>query len=753
MSEIAPFISDLAVILIAAGIFTLLFKRLRQPVILGYIVAGLVAGPAVPWVPSVTDPANIKIWADIGVIFLLFAMGLEFSFRKLLHIGGTAVIAAATIVTGMMTAGCLAGHLLGFSHLSSLFLGGMLSMSSTAIVFKAFDDMRLHDRPFANVVMGILVIEDLVAVVLMVLLSTLAVSRHFEGARMAASILKLAGFLLFWSLSGIYLLPNLLRKMRKTLNDETLLIVALGLCLGMVMIAVKAGFSSALGAFVMGSLLAETAEAVEIEKLLQPVKNLFGAVFFVSVGMMIDPGVLTAQWLPILLLTLVVLGGQVFFGTLGVVLSGQTLHTAMQAGFSLTQVGEFAFIIASLGLTLGVTDGTLYPVIVAVSVLTTFLTPYMIRSAEPAYRYADRKLPLAVKRLLARCSSGTSTVRQKSAWHRLLRSMLPPVALYTVLCLMVQGFYFRYAAPVVAAHLPGLGGSLVNLALLLPIIAPFLWMIFMKKNRSAEFMKLWNDSRFNRGPLVSLIVLKSVLCIGILMSTLIRLFNVAAGAGFALSLVILCTLIFSRRIRKHSLDMEHRFLENFHGSEKTDAPQQPAEEQILSELPFEHLHLAEFTLAPSSPLAGSTLHESRLRQRYGISVVAITRGHERINIPGGGTRLYPCDKLTVVGTAPEIDAFRKIDDEDRARERTLAARPLEKIRIERFRIDEASPLVGYSIRETELRTRVTCLLLGIERRGETLMNPPADTRFEADDVVWLAGESGHIRRLSEKNTE
>ena len=417
MSEIAPFISDLAVILVAAGIFTLLFKRLRQPVILGYIVAGLVAGPAVPWVPSVTDPANIKIWADIGVIFLLFAMGLEFSFRKLLGVGGTAVIAAAVIVTGMMSAGYLAGHLLGFGHLSALFLGGMLSMSSTAIVFKAFDEMKLHDRRFAGVVMGILVIEDLVAVVLMVLLSTLAVSKRFEGTEMIASILKLAGFLLFWSLSGIYLLPNLLRRLRRTLDDETLLIVALGLCLGMVMIAVKAGFSSALGAFVMGSLLAETAESVAIEKLLQPVKNLFGAVFFVSVGMMIDPGVLTAQWLPILTLTLLVLAGQVVFGTLGTVLAGQPLRIAMQAGFSLTQVGEFAFIIASLGLTLGVTDSTLYPVIVAVSVLTTFLTPYMIRAADPAYRRVERRLPLAWKAALARYAAGSSTVRQKSTWR------------------------------------------------------------------------------------------------------------------------------------------------------------------------------------------------------------------------------------------------------------------------------------------------------------------------------------------------
>lgn len=747
MSQIAPFISDLAVILIAAGIFTLLFRWLRQPLVLGYIVAGLVAGPTIPWVPSVTDPQNIKVWADIGVIFLLFAMGLEFSFRKLMHVGGTAVIATATIVTGMMSAGYVAGNLLGFSHISSLFLGGMLSMSSTAIVFKAFDDMGLRKQKFAGVVMGILVVEDLVAVVLMVLLSTLAVSRQLEGAEMAKSILKLGGFLIFWSLLGIYLLPNLLKRLRKTFNDETLLIVALGLCLGMVMIATKAGFSAALGAFVMGSLLAETIEATDIVKLVQPVKNLFGAVFFVSVGMMIDPGILTGQFVPILTLTALVIVGQVLFGSLGVLLSGQPLRLAMQSGFSLTQVGEFAFIIASLGLTLQVTDQSLYPVIVAVSVLTTFLTPYLIRSAEPACRFVDSHLPASWKTALTRYASGTTTVRQKSTWNKLLRSMLPPVLLYTAFCILCQAVFFTYVAPVVAGQLSGIGGSLVNLFLILAVIAPFLWMIFMKKNRSPEFQKLWNDSKFNRGPLVSLILLKMLLCIGILMSVVIHLFDIAAGMGFAVSLLILSGLVFSSRMRRRSLDMEHRFLQNFNGNEK-EGMRTSASDAMLDTLPFRDLHLADFTLTPSSPLVGQNLSEAGLRQRYGISVVSITRGHQRINIPDGRTSLYPADRLTVVGTDQEIDAFRRRDEEDRKREQTLSVRPREGIRIEPFSIDPASPLIGLTIRESELRRKATCMILGIERRGRTLMNPPAETRFEAGDLVWLAGEPRQIRLLS-----
>lgn len=393
MSQIPSLISDLAVILISAGLVTLLFKKLKQPVVLGYIVAGILAGPAIKEIPTVTDVESIRIWADIGVVFLLFALGLDFSFKKLMKVGGTAVIGAVTVVIGMMTFGYITGLSLGWGHMNSLFLGGMLSMSSTTIIFKAFDDMGLRNQRFAGVVFGILVVEDLFAVLLMVLLSTLAVSKHVEGMELLDSVIKLGVFLLFCFVVGIYLIPSFLKRARTFLNDETLLIVSIGLCLGMVMIATKAGFSSALGAFVMGSILAETIDAEHIEHIVKPVKDLFGAIFFVSVGMLIDPVLLWEYKIPILILTLVVMVGQILFATFGVLLSGQTVKVAIQSGFSLAQIGEFAFIIASLGLTLKVTDNFLYPIVVAVSVITTFFTPYMIRMAEPAYKIAEQSHP------------------------------------------------------------------------------------------------------------------------------------------------------------------------------------------------------------------------------------------------------------------------------------------------------------------------------------------------------------------------
>lgn len=750
MSEIAPLISDLAVILIAAGIITLIFKCLKQPVVLGYIVAGILAGPAVPYIPTVSDPTNIKIWADIGVIFLLFAMGLEFSFKKLMTVGGTAVIASITIVSGMMFLGYTAGNALGFSHLSSIFLGGMLSMSSTAIVFKAFDDMGLRGQKFTGVVLGVLVVEDLVAVVLMVLLSTLAVSKQVEGMEMLESILKLGAFLIFWSLLGIYLIPSFLKKIKPFLNDETLLIIALGFCLGMVMIAAKAGFSSALGAFVMGSLLAETIEAEKIEKLVKPVKDLFAAIFFVSVGMMIQPDLLIEYLVPICILTILVIIGQIFFGSLGVLLSGQPLKIALQSGFSLTQIGEFAFIIASLGVSLKVTDDYLYPVIVAVSVVTTFLTPYMIRMATSVYQLIDNYLPSSIKLMLNRYSSGSNTVKHKSTWNKLLKSMLLDVILYTVLTIFSIIIFFTYVNPIIRENILGFKGALLSLSIILAIILPFLWAIIMKKNHSPEFLKLWNDSKFNRGPLVSLIAIKLLLCASILMPVIVHIFNVASGVGFIITLLILLMIILSKKLKKRSLSIEKRFIDNFNGKTTDSNIGSPLTDNILKSLPFNDLHLMDFVVGQESSIVGRSLKEINFRQKYGINIVSIIRGERQINIPRGEERLYPFDKIIIVGTDEELDLFQEIiQKQDKEYRDQLAQSFNNNIKIEQFNIEPDSPLIGRSIQQSDIRDKNACLILGIERDGKSMMNPPSQTVFKENDNVWVAGEYRQIVQLSE----
>lgn len=753
MSHIPALISDLAVILISAGLVTLLFKKLKQPVVLGYIVAGILAGPSIKQIPTVTDVENIRIWADIGVVFLLFALGLDFSFKKLMKVGGTAVIGAITIVIGMMTAGYITGLSLGWGHMNSLFLGGMLSMSSTTIIFKAFDDMGIRNQRFAGVVFGVLVVEDLFAVLLMVLLSTLAVSKHVEGMELLDSVVKLGIFLLFCFVIGIYLIPSFLKKAKTFLNDETLLIVSIGLCLGMVMIATKAGFSSALGAFVMGSILAETVEAEHIEHLIKPVKDLFGAIFFVSVGMMIDPVLLWEYKLPIIIITFVVMVGQICFASFGILLSGQPVKIAIQSGFSLAQIGEFAFIIAGLGLSLKVTDHYLYPIVVAVSVITTFFTPYMIRLAEPSYKWTDRVIPLSWKRFLERYSSGSNTIRQKSTWNKLLKALLRFVSAYTAVCLVLIFLWLQLVSPFISQHIPGLQGNLISLALILGLTSPMLRAIMMKKNHSEEFQQLWSDSKYNRGPLVSLIVLRIILCIGLVMLPVAHLLNMAVGIMLAVASAVIILLILSKRLKRQSILMERHFFSNLAAREVEQERKAPINQRFANHLLSRDLHLADFEVKQNSPSMGKNLKELNFRQKCNVNIVTIIRGERRINIPGGEERLYPFDKLVVVGADEDLNLFRKYLEErykkSHAEESSFKSK---EMHMEQFLISEGSRLIGRSILESGIRDQAACLVIGIERGTSSIKNPPPTIVFEEGDIVWIVGERDKLIRLSEGKT-
>ncbi|MEG1838326.1 MAG: cation:proton antiporter, partial [Bacteroidaceae bacterium] len=562
MSELPTLIADLALILISAGIITLIFKRLKQPLVLGYIVAGFLASPHMPVLPSVIDTSNIQTWADIGVVFLLFALGLEFSFKKLMKVGGTAIIAASTIIFCMIMVGIAVGISFGWQRMDCLFLGGMLAMSSTTIIYKAFDDLGLRKQRFAGLVLSILILEDILAIALMVMLSTMAVSNNFEGADMIESIAKLVFFLILCFIVGIYIIPGFLKRAKKWMGDETLLIVSLGMCFGMVVLASKVGFSAAFGAFVMGSILAETIEAEQIDRLVKPVKNLFGAIFFVSVGMMVDPSMIVQYAFPIIVISLAVIIGQALFGTFGVLLSGQPLKTAMQCGFSLTQIGEFAFIIASLGVSLHVTSDFLYPIVVAVSVITTFLTPYMIRIAVPASERMEQRLPLSWRNFLSRYASGSQTVNHENNWKKYLMAIARIALVYSVLSITVITISFQLIIPFFRHHLPPFWASLLGAVFTILAISPFLRAIVVKKNHSVEFMALWDDNHFNRGPLVSTIVLRVVIAMIFVMFVIAGLFKASVGLAFGAALIIVLLMVFSRRLKKQSIMMERKFIQN-----------------------------------------------------------------------------------------------------------------------------------------------------------------------------------------------
>ena len=744
-------ISDLALILICAGLMTLIFKRLKQPLVLGYIVAGFLASPHMPYTPSVMESASMKVWADIGVIFLLFALGLEFSFKKIVKVGGPAVIAACTVIFCMIMLGVGVGSAFGWSKMDCLFLGGMIAMSSTTIIYKAFDDLGLRKKQFTGLVLSVLILEDILAIVLMVMLSTMAVRHNFEGTQMLESIAKLMFFLILWFVVGIYLIPLLLKKCRKLMSDETLLIVALAMCFGMVVLAARTGFSPAFGAFIMGSILAETVEAEHIEKLVTPVKDLFGAIFFVSVGMMVDPAMIVEYAGPIIVITLAVIGGQALFGTLGVLLAGQPLKTAMQCGFSLTQIGEFAFIIASLGVSLHVTSHFLYPIVVAVSVITTFLTPYMIRMAEPASNYVDTHLPGRWKEFLAHYASGSRPVNHESLWKKLIMALLRFTIVYSIVCVAIVALSFRFLVPFCQENLPGIWAPLTSAVLTILCLSPFLRAIMIKKNHSMEFTTLWKEDRSNRAPLVATMVLRILLAVGFLMFVISGLFQVSVGLVLGIAFLLVVLMILSRQLKKQSILIERRFFQNLRSRDMQAEYMGEKKPQYAGRLLSKDLHLADYVIPGEASWAGRTLAELNFGKKYGVHIVSILRGKKRINIPGASIRLFPGDKIQVIGTDAELNVFGEAMNQACMLEDDVVEKS--EMILRQFRIEKESPFWHKNIKEAGIRDKYHCLVAGVEREENTLRAPDPNEPFLEGDVVWIVGESTDVYRLAGQDSD
>lgn len=715
--------------------------------VLGYIVAGFICTPHFKFTPSVVDSASIHIWSEIGVIFLLFALGLEFSFKKLMKVGGSAVISACTIIFCMILVGVFVGWTFGWNRMDCIYLGGMLAMSSTTIIYKAFDDMGLRQQRFAGLVLSILILEDILAIVLMVMLSTMAVSQNFEGGEMVYSILKLLFFLILWFVVGIYGIPLFLKRVRKLMSDETLLIVSLALCFGMVYLAALVGFSPAFGAFIMGSILSETIESEHIGKLVSPVKDLFGAIFFVSVGMMVDPAMIVEYKYQILVIVLAVLLGQTIFGTTGVLLSGQPLKTAMQCGFSLTQIGEFAFIIASLGVSLKVTSHFLYPIVVAVSVITTFLTPYMIRLAVPAYNVIDKYMPSRWRRLLDRYSSGASVANHSNNWKKLVIAIIRIVLIYAVLSIAVTALFLHFIVPLATDMLGDLWGRILGAALTIAAIAPFLRAMIMKKNRSEEFKSLWSDSRFNHAPLISIILLRIVIAIGFIVFIIENLFRASAALMVGIAIIVVCAMILSRFLKKQSIVLERTFVRNLHYKEIQQEYLGEKQPEYAGRLLDRDLHLSDFLIPAESAWAGKTLRELDLGKKYDVHVASIIRGKHRLNIPDGNTCIFPNDLIQVIGTDEQLSLFASVaekaihtyDDEDFGKH---------EMKLKQFVVAKDSPFVGHSIIECGIRNKYHCLVVGIESAGEdVLRTPQVHMPLKEDDVVWVVGEEDDLNQL------
>ncbi len=721
-------ISDLAFILILGAVTTLLFKWMRQPVVLGYIVAGFLASPHFEYLPSVTTESNIEFWAQIGIVVLLFSLGLEFSFKKLINAGGSAVVTALIIVSGMMCAGFAIGHLLGFSNINSLFLGGMLSMSSTTIIIKAFNDLGIQHKKFAGLVFAVLIVEDLFAVLMMVILSSIAINNSLQGGEMLFSVTKLVFFLVMWFAVGVFVLPTLLNTCRRYLNSETLLIVSMGLCLGMAVFSVFCGFSLALGAFVMGSILAGTSFAERIERVVSPVKDLFGSVFFISVGMMVDPSVITHYWSPILILSAVVIIGMILFGTFGMLVTGQTLRVAIEAGFSLTQIGEFAFIIATLGMSLGVLDPTIYPIVVAVSVLTTFTTPYFIRLADPFYSFVERLLPQRLHFLIDRYTDKASTESETGMlWRSLIHRYLWRVLLYTVVLITIALIATHWLLPWLNS-LSHSWGRLICAAVTLGAMAPFLLALSYPASRRTERQRLIAaNARFDV-PLIVMTIFRFLIAVAIVIYTLTAIYSAWVGVIFGLAVFTLLIVGLSKRVHRRMSNIESRFLNNLNERELRRSGRN---NNVVA-----NLHLAFMTVGYACPFVGERLQDSGLRSKYGVNVASIQRGAELIPVPSGDTRIFPADVLGVIGTDEEIQKLLPVI-EAVSDEAPSGPSPAD-FKLTSLQLTEDSPIVGKTVAQSRLSTEYSALLVSIDRDG-SFFTPAPDTVFNSRDILWLVG--------------
>ena len=750
MGELPSLIKDLALILVVAGIVTLVFKRLKQPLVLGYVVAGFLVSPHMPYLASVVDNQNIQTWADIGVMFLLFSLGLDFSFKKILKMGASPIISTITIIFCMMMLGVLVGHMFGWSKMDCIFLGGMLAMSSTTIIYKAFDDLGIRQQQFAGIVMSVLILEDILAIVMMVMLSAIASGNNPNGSQMLNSVIKIGFFLVLWFVVGIFAIPLFLRQVRKLINNEVLLIVSLGLCCAMAVLSSEVGFSSAFGAFVMGSILAETIEAEKITRLVEPVKNLFGAIFFVSVGMLVDPKILIDYAFPILILVMTILLGQGIFGTIAFMLGGETLKSAMKCGFSMAQIGEFSFIIASLGLSLGVISNFLYPVVVAVSVITTFLTPYMIKLANPSYDFLEKRIPNKWVRSLNHLAMSHPNTTEKSKRKKLLLQMGRNTLIYSILSAATIALMFTFALPFFQRLLPGehlqLYVRIITGVLTVLLIAPFLRAMVMKKNHSDEFMALWKESNVNRIPLMFTILVRLVIAVAFIFYICNYLTHFSRALMITIGIVAVLFIILSRWIKRRSIRLERLFILNLRSRDieaQVHGHKRPLYEGKLLD---RNIHIADFEIPADSLWMGKTLKELNLGKKYGVHVSSILRANRRLNIPDGNSMVFPGDKLQVIGSDEQLTAFRHaIESELLGEDLELEKR---EMRLRSIIISGSSPFVGKTLQESGIRDKFNCMVVGIEEGEENLSQPQPSYRFEKDDIIWVVGEEEALLHLT-----
>ena len=764
MQEIPALISDLTAILVLAAITTLLCKKINLPSVLGYILAGFLVGPVVEFIPTIHDMANIEVWSDIGVIFLMFGLGLEFSLHKMAEVGVPGFLSAGIQALGMGIVGFFLGILLGWGTMNSVFLGVMLAMSSTMITMKSIEDMGFKEEKFSDLAMGTLVIEDIIAIFAMVILSTIAVSQSISGLALAERLGILLLYLALWLILGIYLVPTLMKKLVGLMNDEVLLIFSLALCFLMALLAEEIGLSTELGAFLAGSLLAGTVHAERVEHLITPCKNLFGAVFFVSVGFMVQPAMILKYIAPILLLAVVAIVGKLFFLTLGGLAAGQELDVSVSSAAAQTQVGEFSFIIAGLGQSLSVTGAFLYPIIVAVSVVTTFTTPFLLKLAGPLTRLLERILPDKWLAAIAKYSAARQA--DKSGENKdltfFLKYYFQTLALYGVLAVGVILLGVRSLLPFLLrldwggrrAELVACGMMYLALLFLLPA------MLRIKKR---YFTALWLESTSNRLLLSILMIFRAgvVILLAVLPAFLIFQVNPLWLASGAIPLMWIVTR--SDRLTGHYLEVEARFLANFNERKLAEQFGQGDQAEVHHWL-TEQLYVVTLACPEKYVGEGMTLWDHGWGSADHINIIKIIRGKEHINIPEGDVKTRGGDLLVAMGSRRDLENFCFKQTVDGVRPQKGSRLQTLKEYIENqegipqtrqllccgVSLGKDLPKQGRSIRDSGIKEEWSAFLIGLERDLLPIPNPDRSMTLRAGDLLWVMGSqemAGKLVRL------
>ncbi|MDR0971104.1 MAG: cation:proton antiporter [Bacteroidales bacterium] len=770
MNHLPSIITDLAIIIICAGVLGIVCKILKQPVVLGYIIAGFIANHHFSLFPTV-EPENIQTWADIGVIFILFSIGLEFSFKKLIRIRKVGGVAMLFVTVTLSLVGFIIGKIIGWNNADSMLLGCMLIMSSTAIIVKAFDDLGFKKEKFTNIVFGILIFEDIFAIIIMVLLSTLSATNTIGGETIVFIIGKMIFFIVIWFVAGIYIIPTMLKKLKPWLNDEMLLLVSLGLCFGMVVFATSVGFSSALGAFVMGSLLAETTALEKIEHVTVSLKDFFSAIFFVSVGMMVDPIVIKDNIGIILILSATSIIGKGVLTTIGVRITGQSLKTSMQTGFSLAQMGEFAFIVAGMGIALHLTSAFIYPIVIAVSAITTFTTPYTMKLALPIYHVLETTLPQKWLNKLNKKGDEKIT-KNNSAWKELLQSYFLYLTIFVFICLAIILLSNNFLLPFVSNFFEADISKTISAVITLIALSPFLRAIIHDRgNEPFLFLSIWTEEKNNRIFLTLLIAVRYLIAIAFVFIILKEYFAIPIFILVIISIVFMGLVFQSKFLLKYYWRMEARFVKNFNQRQieerrKCISPECKDKEERFFELDNLHwidsnLYIGEYCIAQDGDLHNKTLKELNFRSKYDIIILSVFRNGKQINFPDGDFILKKGDTMLVSGTLDDLQKiirhhknlvleFKNIknlhefmEEQEKDTKSTIKCMT--------FVVSPSSAWIDKNLLDTKVGQRSKCLIIGVERMGIPQINPSSHFVFKEDDMIWVMGDEKSLYKLLESS--